>query len=538
MQFSPPERFFNTAGPVRADWHYLIDPLTRWDTAYILRLITQGKYFVLHAPRQTGKTSCLLALMDYLNAQGQYQALYVNVEAAQVARNNVDQAMTTICRSIAYRGRDYLQNLELLSIVDEVLATQDSTSALAEVLSRWASQTERPIVLMLDEVDALVGDTLISLLRQLRSGYTQRPQRFPLSVILCGVRDVRDYRIHTSGQDIITGGSAFNIKAESLRLGSFVESEVRALLQQHTELTGQAFATEALDYVWQQTQGQPWLVNALAYQACFEHKGGRDRTQTITLELMKTAREDLIRRRDTHLDQLTDKLKEPRVHRVIATLLKETESADSLNPADTDYTRDLGLITITINGETQIANPIYQEIIPRELIWGWQMGISQAEQWYVNEEHRLDMPKLLRAFQQFFRENSEAWIERFDYKEAGPQLLLQAFLQRILNGGGRLTREYGLGRRRTDLFIEWPLDESKGFLGPVQRIVLELKILRKSLEATVVEGLAQTADYADKSGAEEAHLICFNRNPQVSWDEKLFERVELYQDKPIHIWGM
>ena len=123
-------------------------------------------------------------------------------------------------------------------------------------------------------------------------------------------------------------------------------------------------------------------------------------------------------------------------------------------------------------------------------------------------------------------------------KEAGPQLLLQAFLQRILNGGGRLTREYGLGRKRTALFIEWPLDETQGFLGPVQRIVLELKILHKSLQATLAEELPQTANYSDNSGAEEAHLICFNRDPNIAWDEKLFEQVETYQGHTIQVWGM
>lgn len=77
-------------------------------------------------------------------------------------------------------------------------------------------------MLLLDEVDALVGDTLISLLRQLRAGYTQRPAAFPQTIILCGVRDLRDYRIHASSEsEPVTGGSAFNIKAESLRLGDF-----------------------------------------------------------------------------------------------------------------------------------------------------------------------------------------------------------------------------------------------------------------------------------------------------------------------------
>ena len=159
----------------------------------------------------------------------------------------------------------------------------------------------------------------------------------------------------------------------------------------------------------------------------FELKVGRDRSHPITLELMKTARETLIQRRDTHLDQLINKLKEPRVHRVIATLLAGKDSADSLNPLDTEYVKDLGLITITLNGETLIANPIYQEIIPRELVWGWQMGITQTPQWYQTSEHRLDMPKLLRTFQQFFRENSEDWIDRFDYKEADPSCSCKPF---------------------------------------------------------------------------------------------------------------
>ena len=94
-------------------------------------------------------------------------------------------------------------------------------------------------MLLIDEIDLLVGDTLLSVLRQLRAGYVRRPRDFPQSVVLCGVRDVRDYRIHSgSGREIIAGGSAFNIKAESLRLGDFTKDEVLSLLGQHTDETG------------------------------------------------------------------------------------------------------------------------------------------------------------------------------------------------------------------------------------------------------------------------------------------------------------
>ncbi len=390
---------------------------------------------------------------------------------------------------------------------------------------------------MLDEVDALVGDTLISLLRQIRAGYARRPKGFPQSVILCGVRDVRDYRIHTSHQEIITGGSAFNIKAESLRMGNFSIEDVKALYRQHTDETGQVFNPAIFDELWADTEGQPWLVNALGYELTSKDRSARDRSQPITLEGYGAARERLIQSRATHLDQLADKLKERRVKRVIEPILRGEENVHSLNPEDVLYVQDLGLINRQCNGEIDIANRIYREVIPRELSWGSQMAILQKQDWYLSAGRRLDMEKLLAAFQQFFREHSDVWLQRFDYREAGPHLLLQAFLQRIINGGGRVNREYGLGRRRTDLLVEWPLDPERGFFGPVQRVVIELKLQHKGLEKTLAEGLVQTADYADRAKAEEAHLIIFNRDAETSWEDKIWHRQESWQGRAIDVWG-
>ncbi|MBK6432996.1 hypothetical protein [Candidatus Amarolinea dominans] len=161
-------------------------------------------------------------------------------------------------------------------------------TALGELLTRWAAQ---PVILLLDEVDALIGDTLISVLRQLRAGYDKRPAHFPLTIILCGVRDVRDYRIRSSqSQEIITGGSAFNIKAVSLRLGDFTQPEVERLLLQHTAETGQVFEPEALATVWHLTQGQPWLVNALAYETTSTMREGR--TAAHHAEMVQEGRTD------------------------------------------------------------------------------------------------------------------------------------------------------------------------------------------------------------------------------------------------------
>ena len=531
-------RQFNIAGPTVVADHYCLDPLQRFNLEEILKLIGEKRYFVLHAPRQTGKTTCLLALMRYLNTQDRYRAVYANVEGAQTARNNVESGMRAIVGEIAEAIRRHTGDHQLSREWPELYARFGPQGALKSVLERWTeSDPGRPTVLMLDEIDALVGDTLISVLRQIRAGYADRPEHFPVSVILCGVRDVRDYRIHGGGGEIITGGSAFNIKAASLLLGNFSRDDIRNLYAQHTAETGQQFAEAIYDRLWDDTAGQPWLVNALGQILCFEPPEGKDRGLPLTLELYQQARENLIRSRATHLDQLTDKLKEERVHRVMARIVAGETDISTVFTDDLQYVQDLGLLTL--ERPLRISNAIYREIIPRELIWTTQqLTISEETVWYVREDKRLDLPKLLRSFQQFFRENADAWLQQFQYREAGPQLLLQAFLQRIVNGGGRITREYGLGMKRMDLYLEWPLDEKLAFLGPLQRVVLELKILRKGVEATLREGLPQTAGYAATCGADEAHLIIFDRSGEKEWDERIWERVETVNGRDICLWGM
>ena len=533
------ELFFNNAGPSRPGDNYMIDPLQRIDLANIEALIAQKRYFVLHAPRQTGKTTCLLALMEHLNQQGRYQALYANIETAQASRENVKRGINAVVEAIADAAEAYIQE----PCLTEWLAAQRKhyayapESLLRKLLQVWCTQSAKPIVLFLDEIDALMGDTLIAVLRQIRGGYTQRPAAFPISIILCGVRDVRDYRMVTKDKEVITGGSAFNIKAKSLRLGNFNEAEVQALWKQHTTATGQVIAETIHAELWEDTRGQPWLVNALGYQLTnHEMPHLLDRTRPITLDDYYIAREALIQSRATHLDQLIDKLKEPRVHRVMSAILSSADDDADIPTDDLNYVHDLGLITL--RPIPQIANRIYQETIPRELSWSKQMMITHRQEWYLTPERRLDMPKLLEAFQQFFREQSKSWIEQFDYKEAGPQLLLQAFLQRIVNGGGRITREYGLGRKRTDLYIEWPVNEQAGYHGEIQRIVLELKIRYASLEKTLEIGLPQTAEYADYCGAETAHLLIFDRRPEIAWEEKIWHHSAQQGTRKITVWGL
>ena len=160
-----------------------------------------------------------------------------------------------------------------------------------------------------------------------------------------------------------------------------------------------------------------------------------------------------------------------------------------------------------------------------------QAGLPQQVAWYMDADGGLDVAGLIAAFQEFFREHSELrraaerGVQRFErYHEAGPQLLLQAHLQRIVNGGGRIEREYALGRGRTDLLIVW----TQG--GRERRFVVECKVLRKDLE--------WTQGYMDRCAAEAGHLVVFDRAPDRPWAEKVFRRAPSELGVPVTVWGM
>jgi hypothetical protein len=493
-------RFFNTEGPIKQDKHYFLPPLERWDLAQVLMLIDQEKYFLLHAPRQTGKTTCLLALMEYLNREGRYLALYANIETAQPARENVELAMTGIVQTLANSASFWLGDSGPQALAREVLAEQSATVALGRFLARWCEQSPLPTVLLLDEVDALVGDTLISLLRQLLAGYSQRPRGFPQTVIFCGVRDLRDYRIHSSSEAPITGGSAFNIKAKSLRLGDFNAAEVRALLQEHTAETGQVFAPEALDRVWALTQGQPWLVNALAYETCFEMPEGRERSRPITLEMIDQAKENLILRRVTHLDQLADKLREPRVRRVIEPMLAGTALGE-VPEDDIQYLIDLGLCRMAPGRGLTIANPIYREVLPRILAFTPQASLPQIAPTWLNPDASLNPDRLLGAFLSFWRQHGQPLLGSAAYHEIAPHLVLMAFLHRVANGEGTLEREYAIGSGRMDLCLRY---------GAVT-LGIELKVWRDGAPDPLEAGLAQLDGYLAGLGLDGGWLVIFDR---------------------------
>ncbi len=484
-------------------------------------LIDQKKYFILHAPRQTGKTTNMIQLARQLNEEGQYIVLYLNVEAGQPLRNQVDRVNNLVISAFERMAKIYLPSEYRPS--EDCFKIRAMEEGIGEFLSNWCLELPKPLVVFMDEVDALIGDSLISVLRQLRGGYANRPRAFPHALCLIGLRDMRDYRIFSDEtQRYVIEGSAFNIKDKSIRIENFTKAQVHNLFQQHTDATGQLFSEEALDLIFESTQGQPWLVNAIGRELCFEeHAIPCD--QMISPDDVKNAIEILILRRDVHLDQLADKLTEPRVAKIIQTIL--IGEADGVSQQTTNehqqYLIDLGLIRVGKNG-LEIANPIYREIIPRELTWYQQNILGQDPAWYVKENGQLDIQKLLDAYIEFYKEHSELITARQTYTEAAHHLLFMAWLQRIVNGGGRISREYAAGLGRLDLCIEYA----------GERFAFELK---RSGKRALEKGKIQLTGYLNRLNLNSGWLVIFNRYPVEDWEIVGKREYVDYQGKHIEV---
>ncbi len=484
-------RWFNTA-PCQADIHYVLPPTLRLPG--LERLIAQRNYFVIHAPRQVGKTTAMLALAKQLTDSGQYTAVMVSVEVGAPFSQDIAGAEKAILaawrRAISIRLPQELQPPASPGL--------ESGQRIGDALSLWAQASPRPLVIFIDEIDALQDQALISILRQLRDAYPNRPEAFPQSVGLIGLRDVRDYKVAAGGSDRLNTSSPFNIKVRSLTLRNFNAEEVAELYAQHTEDTGQVFTPEATALAFELTQGQPWLVNALAKEIVEELV--TDESSAITANHILEAKEILIQRQDTHLDSLAERLRENRVKVIIEPILAGQELPESSND-DRQYLVDLGLLKRDPAGGLVIANPIYREVLPRVLAQGPQDSLPIISPSWLNPRGELITDALLQAFLAFWLQDGEPLLKSASYPEIAPHLVLMAFLHRVINGGGTLEREYAIGRDRMDLCLRY---------GQVT-LGIELKVWRPKKADPLSKGLEQLDGYLARLGQDYGWLVIFDR---------------------------
>lgn len=491
----------------------------------IRELIGNELYFVIHAARQSGKTTLLNSLEQKINKEGRYYALYCSLEAVQSfpePERGIPQTYNCIVSAIK------MSNLPLKSNINKIAGEVDKneiSTCIKEFFHIVCAMLDKPLVVFFDEADCLSEGTLITFLRQLRDGFVNRGRTlFIHSLALVGMRNIRDYKGKIR-KDAETMGSAspFNIVSDALTLKNFTRGEIQALYDQHTGDTGQVFEPEAVDRVCWWTDGQPWLVNAIARE-CVEKQLKNDYTKPVTLEMAEQAVHTILVRRDVHIDSLLERLHEERVRKVIEpVILGYAEDIDYLSD-DFMYCMDLGLIK-NENGQIVPGNRIYGEVFIRILSYNTQYALqSQIKPVWLLKDG-IDMGGLLKGFQEFWRENSEIWMEKYQYKEAAPHLVLQAFLQRVVNGGGEILREYASGRRRFDLCVKYA----------GKKYPIELKLRYGS--RTEQDGLEQLGAYMDQMGEKEGWLVIFDRESGKAWEDKIYRKtVEIPQGR-VHVLG-
>ncbi|MDR1937575.1 MAG: hypothetical protein LBQ73_03625, partial [Tannerellaceae bacterium] len=344
-------RFFNTTGPCDPEDHYMLPPEDRLVGAQLHRYIKDKLYWVLHAPRQTGKTTFLQSWMREINAGSEAIACYVSVERCQGVPE-AERAMPAICSAI----KEYasMAGLPVPEPTDNL-----PLSILSNALGHWAKLVApKPLIVLFDEVDVLEGESMISFLRQLRGGFASRGAgTFPISIALVGMRDLKDYITAAKDGKAPNPGSPFNVKADSASLSNFKKEDIAKLFAQRTGETGQQITPQALEYVFEQSKGQPWIVNSLFMRATLRILTEESR-ETVTMAHVREACEQMILAHETHLDALAYRLEDPRIRLVMESLITGESDPTLAESEQFRICLDLGLVT-TEDGTPQIANPIY-----------------------------------------------------------------------------------------------------------------------------------------------------------------------------------
>ena len=349
---------FNTTGPCFPDEHYMLPALDRLPG--IRELFAGGSYFVVHAPRQTGKTTALKALVREINEKGDMFAIYCTLETMQGAS---DPNVSNIAiRDLIADNAEMSPHYSAVPGAPELRSDRGGVGlAIRTVLQNLCRAVEKPAVVFFDESDCLVGNALISFLRQLRDGYVNRKEiPFPKSIALVGMLDVRDYKAQIRSDGESLGQiSPFNIIAEDMLIPNFTEPDIRTLYAQHTAATSQVFADGVVDDVWRLTRGQPWLVNAIAHECVAKIHGSRY-DEVITVADVEAAKEAIIRRNPVHLDYLFYIASYPSIKPFFDAALNGSVSDTQREEKQFRLLLHLGLLC-ECGGGFEFSNPVYKE---------------------------------------------------------------------------------------------------------------------------------------------------------------------------------
>ena len=500
---------FGTEGPVSPEKNYIVSRTAEL-TDFIDR-IKQGKYLVIFAPRQTGKTTFFQFALDMLVAEDptyfpielNFEA-YVDVDSVDFYTNLAEDIRGRIAHNFQKRGSTppeaFIEFLNAAEITDH-LSMLRFFQHLSNLLGK------QKFVVVIDEFDGIPKTAVRGFLHSLRRIYlTRSAPQSPHSVGIVGVKSIAQL-------DYDRSVSPFNIHDE-FALSNFTLEQVRELLGQYTDEVGQAFTPEVIESLHKQTAGQPFLVNRFAQILTTELE--IPKTEPITLGHFSSAHTRLLREQNRNIQHLlTNIRRDPRFERILMQITSYDKGVDF--NLDTEIISELvtyGVIEEDTDGMCKIVNPIYQFRIMR----AFKRPVNGLERDYFPEDTRagfrdyltpdghLQMQSLLDNFKDFIARAGFRILQIPDTPhEYVGQYLLFAYLDQFVRlVGGNMYLEVQTGRGRMDLLI----------LHNARKYVVETKIWEGDL--LYEAGKAQLAKYLGIENANEGYYVVFDhrKNPE------------------------
>ena len=537
-------RRFGTEGRVDPAQHYFV-PRTN-EIADFINRVRAGKYIVLFAPRQTGKTTFFRCVIDVLS-EGPGTGSQVEPARHETARQNAASPTSEaayfpirldfqVCRNLSAPEFYAYLSKGIRSQIESVFQKQRHMPALSQFLDATPLTTHismidffrelqrilqnQRIVLMIDEFDGIPQSALSDFLYALRLIYLSDEPRCPHSVGIVGVKSITQL-------DYDRSVSPFNIQDE-FRLPNFTLEQVRELLGQYTEEVGQAFMPEVIESIHKQTAGQPVLVNRLAQ--ILTEALDIPKNEPITIAHFTTAHTRLLRERNTNIDHLTTNIRrDPRFESVLMHIMTRDEGVDF--NLDDDIISELatyGVIQEGIDGMCEILNPIYLYRILRT----FKPTVNGLEDRYLPDDTdngfddylistgRINIVSLLNNFRDFIVRAGFRILQMPDTpQESVGQYLLMAYLDAFVRRiGGMMHIEVQTGRGRMDLIVTHNQ----------RKYIVETKIWRGT--HYYQSGKRQLARYLKLEGVTEGFYIVFDhrQGPEPRVETLIVEGVTIH----------
>ena len=494
-------RRFSTQGPVNPEQHYVV-PRTEELTEFIKR-VKEGRYIVIFAPRQTGKTTFFYAAMDILAAEEPtYIPIHLDFEAYKNLTpsdfyDNLTQDLREDIENLYHkRGevpsealRDFLENINLTDNVSMIR----NFRALARLLE------DQRVVVFIDEFDGIPPAVVSDFLYALRRIYISRTvPRCPYSLGIIGVKSIAQLNYDHSV-------SPFNIH-DDFALPNFTLAQVQELLGQYTAEVGQAFTPEVIESIHKQTGGQPFLVNRFAQ--ILTEEMDIPKTETLTMIHFSEAYELFLDERNTNIEHLLTNIRKDRRFETILMQIVSYEDSVRFNP-DNDIINELatyGVITKGTDRKCEIVNPIYLY----RIIQAFKPVVNGLERDYFPEDTdgfqyltdtgQIQMEQLMNNFRDFIARAGFRILQVPETPQEfiGQHLLFAYLDQFVTNINGAMYMEVPTGRDRMDMII----------LHNQRKYIVETKIWRS--ERGYAAGKQQLAAYLSTEDVTEGYYVVFD----------------------------